>query len=179
MTLLGIVLSGLLVFGLAVRQIAYILMHGSLFEGLRCTIQEKMESENWFFEKLNELFTCKVCMTAQVAIWFVGIPLMVLAVFRSDTTLLLLAMAPLLMIPMFLLGAFLLAMAVAAVALLFWDFIEFRSKKFETLRRNYKEQIRELREQLATQHRQNLTDGGCGVIGSVEAEEVQTEGRAK
>ncbi len=147
-----LVLSALVVFGLAVRQAAYILMFGSIFEDLRHGIEERTDS-SVLFQKLNELFTCKVCMTAQVSIWLVALPVTTIAAMRFHAIRFIIGSAPWPVgIPVFLIAVFVIAMAVAAAAVLFWDIIELRRKKFEEQREKYTRQIRELRKELAAQY---------------------------
>lgn len=65
------------VLGLAVRQISFILINGSVFQWLRGLLRRKAYKSSWpwLWGKGHELFTCNICMTAQVAIWFAGAPI--------------------------------------------------------------------------------------------------------
>lgn len=129
----------LLIFGLAVRQMSFILFFGSVFESLRTGIKKKLEStakgtkSEWFWLKTNQLFTCHLCMMAQVAIWTTAFTLIVLTIsmphflikligFRVD------------LFPEIILNVgftFIFAMSIAAVAMGFWNLIEFFPRRLE------------------------------------------------
>lgn len=149
------VFVGLFVAGLAVRQMAYILMHGSIFGPLRERIGRWMDDGSGLAEKLNELFTCKVCMTAQVAIWTIALPLIVTGRLTGWTlgTLLGARLPWLAEVPLTMLVGFVLAMAVAAIAVGFWNLIEFRPSQQEALRQRYEADLAALRHQLAVTRR--------------------------
>ncbi len=136
----------LVVCAIAVKQAAYILMHGSIFESLRNWIYSKMEDEVFGFEKLNELFTCKVCMTTQVSIWLISVPLMFSGLLPS--------MSLIGMMAVFLCVAF----AVSGLAVLFWNLFEYKVQKFEELRRSYEQRESEIMEELSTLHESELAE---------------------
>lgn len=66
-------LAWLPLLGLATFQISQILMSGSIFESLRSFIK-KRSAYSFFFNKLEELFSCSLCMSTQVSIWFFTLP---------------------------------------------------------------------------------------------------------
>jgi len=74
MHILTITITLLLLSGLAVQQVSRILMYGSIFGWLRNYIDRKAP-ESWFFTKMAELFSCKLCLTTQVALTFFSPPL--------------------------------------------------------------------------------------------------------
>ena len=123
----------LVVCAIAVKQAAYILMHGSIFESLRNWIYSKMEDEVFGFEKLNELFTCKVCMTTQVSIWLISVPLMFSGLLPSMSL-------------------------IGMMAVLFWNLFEYKVQKFEELRRSYEQRESEIMEELSTLHESELAE---------------------
>lgn len=131
-----LMLCGLLVSAIAVKHAGYILMYGSIFESLRGFIADKMEEGAFGFEKLNELFTCKVCMSTQVAIWLVAVPLTLSGVLPGGGILIKVA------------GFAVIAFAVAGVAVWFWNLSEYRVQKFEEQARQYRSKITELRREL-------------------------------
>lgn len=63
--------------GLATFQISQILMSGSIFESLRSFIKKRSVCSR-FFNKLDELFGCSLCMSTQVSIWFFALPSLIL-----------------------------------------------------------------------------------------------------
>jgi len=64
----------LIVLGLAVKQISYVLVYGSIFDWIRRLAKQGMESGVPGARKLRELFTCTLCVTTQLAIWLIGLP---------------------------------------------------------------------------------------------------------
>lgn len=129
-----VVVCGALLCGVAVKQASYILMHGSIFLTLRQRIESGMNEDRFGFEKLNELFTCKVCMNTQVAIWLVAVPLMFSGLLPN--------MPWYCTVATFLLVAF----AVSGLAVWFWNLSEFRAQKFEVERERCETAMDELRE---------------------------------
>lgn len=59
---------------LAVKQVAYALKDGSVFQWLRSFIYRGSEKGWLGFFTLNQLFTCKLCMSVQVSLWLVFLP---------------------------------------------------------------------------------------------------------
>lgn len=175
------ILVGLFVAGLAVRQIAYILMHGSIFAPLRERIGLWMDEGNLLAEKLNELFTCKVCMTAQMAIWTVALPttLSITLARHPLRTLLGNGLSWSSEVWLTLLAGFLLAMAVAAVAVGCWNLIEFLPNKQEAIRRRHEQELRQVRRDAiaALDEQQRSFDRQLAEI-SAGSTTQPTEGRA-
>lgn len=111
-----------LVASLAVMNIADVLVNGSIFEGLRSAIAYRRDRGQWLFKILNQLFTCMLCMSTQVALWIIAIPA---AVILHEHTNNWLAAASL--------GA-LVAMAVAGFSLGIWMAFQYSPKRFHALK---------------------------------------------
>lgn len=126
-------LMSFLVFaGLADKSIAYILMRGSIFEWLRQAIEQRKDRGSWLFSKLYDLFSCNLCMTAQVAIWFFAVPLAIVT-WGLHPLRYLLSEEMSLVTEVFLtfFTGFLLAMAIAAVAKAMWEAFEYLPARAE------------------------------------------------
>jgi hypothetical protein len=61
--------------GFAVFQISNIFLFGSIFENLRKLIKRKSRQGGQMAKLMKDLFKCDLCMSTQVSIWFVGVPL--------------------------------------------------------------------------------------------------------
>lgn len=124
--LIGLGLIG----GMFSKHSSFILMYGSVFEDLRTWIHTKKNVPGrgqWLFKKLNELITCQLCMTAQVSIWTVALPVMSILELRYPYMLSQLTnrdMPTLVEIIFFLFTWFVAAIANAAVAMAFWNLTE-------------------------------------------------------
>ena len=132
-----IAVLGFMVSAIAVKHASYILMHGSVFESLRNFIKKQMQDDVFGFEKLNELFTCKVCMNTQVALWMVALPLLLsgnLSILGKWMT------APVFAVTLF---------SVSGMATWFWNLSEFRSQKFHELEAQHQSELALLREAIA------------------------------
>lgn len=121
-----------LLLALAVKQLSYALMQGSLFEPLRRYIRDGMRRDQRGFEILSELISCKLCMTMQVSLWFVMIPVVVAATYADlarahlgSTT------GPAMAVGFVVLGSFLYSTAVSALALGLWIHLEYPAKRYE------------------------------------------------
>jgi hypothetical protein len=126
-----------MVSAIAVKHASYILMHGSVFESLRNFIKKQMQDDVFGFEKLNELFTCKVCMNTQVALWMVALPLLLsgnLSFLGTWMT------APVFAVTLF---------SVSGMATWFWNLSEFRSQKFHELEVQHQSELAFLRKAIA------------------------------
>jgi hypothetical protein len=66
-------LIGLVLIVLSVMHIATILIEGSIFEEMRGAFRERA-GRSLLFRQLRDLFTCRLCMSTQVTIWFVTVP---------------------------------------------------------------------------------------------------------
>jgi hypothetical protein len=107
---------------LAVKQIAYALMQGSLFDPLRRLIRRKMNEGVFGFETLNELFTCELCMTMQVSLWLVLIPATLVSYQYHLTDLVTLIWVN-----------FVYAMGISGIALGAWRFLEYPAKRYRNV----------------------------------------------
>ena len=122
--------------GLAVKQMSYILIHGSIFAWLRQGITLRAEKRSWFFIKLKELFTCPLCMTTQASLWSIGIPFVILSLFSSwNQRLFAVVMLWYAEIPLVLFEGFLVSMAFAGLGLWIWDLVDYRPEKFRAERK--------------------------------------------
>jgi hypothetical protein len=146
MNIFGLVIVFLLVFGLAIRQISFILMFGSVFEWLRYGVikrQMKLAKSGlakMFWGKAHELFTCNVCMTAQISIWFCAIPTTIAIHFRfrhPAEQLLATNLSLFVEIGIALFMGFMIAMAVAAVALGLWNALSYLPKRLTAEQKYY------------------------------------------
>ncbi|KND48883.1 MAG: hypothetical protein AB200_00450 [Parcubacteria bacterium C7867-005] len=138
LSVLVVLLFGWLVSAVAVKQASYILIHGSIFESLRNWIEDGMHREWFGFEKLRELFTCQLCMTTQVSIWLVAIPLLlsgrVPAVGFVETVA----------------GFAVTVFAVSGLAIWFWNLSESGPKRLEADRKRYDQIIISLRKEISS-----------------------------
>jgi len=135
-----------IVCGLAVRQIAYILMFGSVFEWLRYGIIKRQLKRaesglaKWFWGKAHELFTCNLCMTAQISIWFCAVPttIAIHLRFHHPFEQLLVTELPLVVeVGLALFAGFMIAMAMAATALGMWNALSYLPKRLTAEQKYY------------------------------------------
>lgn len=142
-----ILVSGTLVtllLSLAVKQMSYALTSGSVFDPLRRSLQWGMHKGIWGFETLSELFSCKLCMTMQVSIWSIGIPLVLAELYVGFGRNFLNEFMPVYAAwAFFVLVAFLFSMAISGIALGLWIFLEYPAKRYEDAA--YKLQLAEQR----------------------------------
>lgn len=120
----------------SVKHISYILMHGSVFNGLRKIIRKRAQDKKFGFAKLNQLFTCKVCMNTQMSIWCVALPVAFSGILPHE-----LLEYPSLGILFFLILIF----SVSGLAVLFWNISEYQVLEFERQIKNYEAELRILR----------------------------------
>lgn len=124
----------------AVRHATLILLKGSIFEGLRTWIEIKMEDGVVGFEKLHELFTCKLCMLTQAAIWLVGVPLFFIGLWLGvvDT---LAGQDITLWREVFVLAAIstLSVFTIAGLSLYWWDRAEFAERRYHEMAADHEE----------------------------------------
>jgi len=142
-----IALLAIVPLGLAVRQLAFALLKGSIFQPLRDYIRIGQREGRFGFGKLNQLFTCQLCMSMQCSIWTVALPLIIVGYLAgvtvwvpsvvghfADAALWFTgAWHPVLGWFVLLLGVFMYAMAVSGVALGFYNRIEYSATRYEVL----------------------------------------------
>lgn len=130
-------LMSLVILGLAVRQMSFIILFGSIFQSLRDWIAEKYyhsaeySFNKRFWLKINQLFTCHLCMTAQVALWTTMFIIIFLTIVKSHFLINVLEFKVNLF-PEVIINIgfiFIFAMATAALAMGFWNLIEYFPKK--------------------------------------------------
>lgn len=141
--LLGFSLVVLL--ALAVKHVTMILLEGSIFGGLRSAIRIRMEGGSRSFRQLHELFSCRLCMSTQVSMWFVGVPTLLILHRRGLKILLHAGISPVEAWITLLLGGFLWAMAIASVAYFLLQYAEFHPRRFRRMQQDYEEQLQALR----------------------------------
>jgi hypothetical protein len=174
--------------GLYAKHAAYILLNGSIFEPLRSAIERrKFQDEEetrprWLFIKLFDLFTCNLCMTAQVSFWAYVLPLQILAHalwgWPFDT----LTGKQLGMVATSALelgSAFVLSLAVASIALAWWEMSGFLGGIEEAVKSSLKEHSR-LAEEQATHEELRLQEFHEAFLGYMkeEANEQRRSGTA-
>jgi hypothetical protein len=117
------------------KQIGFILMKGSIFEPLRRAIGRKAPA-SFFARKLKELFSCKLCMSAQTGLLFFATPA---ALFGTNpltdilvgetTTLVTISIGGLLW--------FTTGMYVSSVTMLAWNALEYLPERNRILQEHY------------------------------------------
>lgn len=138
----GLVMAVLVVFTLAVKQAAFILLYGSVFQWLRDGIKDRLDQSHdfqyedefrcrvqyWFWSKAHELFTCNLCMTAQISIWLCAVPVTTMVHLRWSHPLeqfLLYQLNWSLEVLGFGFMTFVVAMTVASSAMAWWGLVEY------------------------------------------------------
>jgi len=172
--------------GLAIRQLAFALLKGSAFQGLRELIRSKMRGGAFGFEKLNELFTCQLCMTMQCSNWSIALPLVIIGYlagvtvwfpdvivgyFADAASWFTPAWHPILGWFVLLLGVFMYAMAVSGVALGFYNFFEYPAARYEQAKLDLDDaarEIRELRDLLSPDRAEEVRPSSVSVILSLD-----------
>lgn len=135
----------LLVVGLAVKQISYILMYGSIFRSFRENIAKRASvPRRIFWGKVKELFSCNLCLTAHVAIWATGIIFIFLHIVKPHFLLNTFYIESELFLEILinLVSVFTLSMCVAGIAMGFWELLDYLPKKLNILEENMKEKNR-------------------------------------
>ncbi len=126
-------------FSLAVKQISFILINGSIFEPFRRKINKKFNSSKngftkSFWKKINELLACNLCLTAQVSIWVIAMPFFTVLYLNNHHFLINyfdLKIDYLWEISFNLFVIFIFSMAVSALAYGFWILLEYPYRKIE------------------------------------------------
>jgi hypothetical protein len=131
--LLSLVLATLLS-ALAVKHVADILLYGSIFQPLRSFIAKKETENTPFFGTLNQLFTCLLCMSTQVAVWLAGVPASIIAWMHFGDV----------WVSLFVL--FVATMAVATLGMGLWTLLEYSPNRFHARGRELDEANRKVRE---------------------------------
>ena len=131
MTALALLIGLCAVGGMFAKHASFILMHGSVFEWLRAWVRrgtkETTGRKQWMFKKLHEIFTCHLCMTTQVSIWTVALPLMTILALRYPGMLSHLTVRDMPMateVVFFPFAWFIASIVNAAVAMAFWNLTE-------------------------------------------------------
>lgn len=154
----------ILLMGVATRQIAYTLIYGSIFTRLRNGVKKMYvvapegSWKKWGFELLNELLSCNVCLTTEVAIWFWALPITIAVHSIWSHPLEILAGKSVWLgweIAAGVVLFFMLFAAIAALAMLFWVIMDRIAKPGEAQVMYYKEQINLARELAAAQLEEN------------------------
>lgn len=117
---------------LAIKQLSYALYSGSVFEPLRSEVGRRMHRGDFGFNTLNQLLTCKLCVSMQMSLWFVTLPMLVIGL-RTDALHFLFSgiALPVDTVVMIVLGSFLYGMAISGMGLGLWIFLEYPAKRFE------------------------------------------------
>ena len=140
------------VLSMAVKQLSYALMQGSLFQPLHRSVRQRMRRGVPGFQTLSELLSCKLCTSMQMSIWFVMIPAIVLGHHFGLSHMVLGADAsPTLAVAFLILGSFLYAMGISGIALGLWIYLEYPAARYEEVElklRAAEETIEELEAEL-------------------------------
>lgn len=113
-----------LIAAFAVKQIAAVIIEGSIFGSMRKAIKVRAEAGSYLFEKLRQLTSCKLCCTSQSAIWTIGIPAGIIVWNWHFVMLALPGIHPAFEFLLIGLGSFVLSMAVGAASMMLWNFAE-------------------------------------------------------
>ena len=133
-----IILTFILIVGIesfAIQQLSQALLTGSLFIPLRRAILSRMKRSVPGFWTLNEVFTCKLCMSMQMSLWFVFIPHIV-AMYKTDLPSYvagITGMSLTLTNGLLILGTFLYAIGISGLARTLLIRLDFTEKRFEGL----------------------------------------------
>jgi len=147
LVLFSCILFLLPILGLAVKQISFILIYGSIFEPFRRKITDKFNStqkNKFFWEKIKELFSCNLCLTAQVSIWVTTFPLFGILYCDNPHFLIRVLNLNVSIIPEILFNIFvffIFAMATSASAMALWEILEYLPKKLKFKENFYREKI--------------------------------------
>ncbi len=139
----------------AVKHIADILLHGSIFQGLRSFIARGERRGVFMFGTLHQLFTCLLCMTTQVSFWLAGIPAWIMAYQETGS------------VGWGVLAAFLATMAIAALAQGWWTALEYAPRRYHAVKRELKESELEndsLKSRLAQNIRENTGSSSAELL---------------
>ncbi len=116
---------------LAVKQLAMALMHGSVFDGLRRAVHKRMEQRVPGFLALNQLMTCKLCLSMNVSLWVVVLPAAAIGITTNVGALIGLTSSSAFTAFSIILASFLYGMAVSGLAKAFWNFLEFPESRYQ------------------------------------------------
>lgn len=117
---------------LAVKQVSYSIESGSIFGSLRIVIRRGSANDSRAFRILEQLITCKLCLTMQVSIWMVGVPLLLLgSVPGWASNFLGVFPDTLAEWTIYTLACFIYAIAISGLALAVWNYLEYPVKRFE------------------------------------------------
>lgn len=119
---------------LAVKHVADILLYGSIFQPLRSFIARKETEGSSLFGVLHQLFTCLLCMSTQVSVWLAGVPALIITWNLHES------------IWLSLLSAIVATMAVAALGMGLWTFLEYSPNRFHARGKELEEANRKIRE---------------------------------
>ncbi len=123
----------------AIKQLGFALVKGSLFHGLRAGFTRRARApgfRGFVYTKLSELVTCRLCMTMQLSIWLVILPSAALGLAIDLVPTLLvrggfeLASVP--AVALQLLASVLYGFGVSGLSLLLWNRHEYPVKRYET-----------------------------------------------
>jgi hypothetical protein len=158
---------------LAVKHMAYILINGNVFQEVRTYFDLRSQHSRTaagrkVMRKLYVLFSCNLCMTAQLSIWTIAVPTAVVAHYRFGNAVEHYVGTDLPPALEWLVGVgatFLFAMVVAALAMIWWRVAEFPQE--------YIQAQMALREQELELARAKLAAGKQiigGIVGLTEAD---------
>jgi hypothetical protein len=130
----------LLTAALAVKQASYVLVYGSIFNWIRNGFKAGMRSRIFGSRLLHALFTCTLCMTTQIALWLVALPIaLVVFFYGADFGLALYPTDSTGRILYAVVSGFCGGMAVAGLATVFMTRTEYPPNRFDELFRKYQE----------------------------------------
>lgn len=119
---------------LAIKQVSEALIYGSVFKSVRRFIKQNERQGIFGFGVLNDIFSCKLCMTMQVSLWVVALPLFIGGNYFNVLFEAVGERASWATVEVFfLLGVFLYAMATSSIALALWNFFDYPAKRYEDL----------------------------------------------
>lgn len=129
----------LFVLGVYIKGVSFILLHGSIFEPLRRSINKSG------IRLLKDLFDCPLCMTAQTAFWLAVLPLCVV-LFLSDHHFLVnlfdLSLDIYEEVFLNIFAIFLYSITIGTIAKYIWDLSEYLPKKLKLAEEYNKEKLR-------------------------------------
>lgn len=129
------VLGVTILLSLAIKQLSYAIFNGSLFEPLRSYVTNKTEEGVQGFRVINQLLTCRLCISMQTSIWFVMIPI-IATHYSTNIFQIMFGATDDIRVPVILVivASFLYAMAVSALALGLWIFLEYPADRYQAVK---------------------------------------------